>query len=391
MVFLVEDPNRGAGFLRFEGVENEAYRKAVELLRIAGGLFCDGSFEHLRDGPGFCEVLDAALNPARARLEQQLNGATVSISLDANYLRRSLDLFEKHDGTAIDKAELEFLAVCLLSSFCNAKLGPGFALAEFYSGIASDTKLTRRALTAFEYYGLNCDPDEILLNLVTEQVARFRPRKSAKRLELSDVKWIAENSKAKAELLSCLYAAEIERKLPDLTMQLRLERWVQKVNEEGAFAFGSIRYFCLYFSGVCSDFGVARRSMLKSIHSRSFEKAATGVLNAARDCYFASEYASSMNRLHKVEGPRVFVTNDKALALCMSSEKEIRTKWDATECFDWPQNDTLSNDSKKILYEAIQIGEEGMQPDALRPPAREVYNHIDLKLERAWRALRQTF
>ncbi|MEP3299364.1 MAG: hypothetical protein ABJO27_23280 [Pseudoruegeria sp.] len=298
--------------MQFSDAEAEALQKARELLRHSGSLFCDSIFDH---EIGQDPVVDRCLDPIRAFGDSQLNEAGIVVAFDTNYLIRMSEILTKEPGTNLVEDERRVLATIALSGFCNASLTPGFALAEMYSENRNRASYLHDGFKAFDYLCVQSSLEDIFEGVVSGKVPNWNLNiPTHAETPLDTIRTIAENRKSKIELYACLCAAIIERvNGVHLDENAKLEAFIARIFKTGAFAVGSLRYFALYFSEEPAKRGIPRKSMLKSVHSPSHEKAAAGVRNAARDCYLASEYSSSLNSFHERTSSTVYATEDRAL------------------------------------------------------------------------------
>lgn len=382
--------------MEFSDAEAEALQKAKELLRHSGSLFCDSIFDY---EIGQDPVVDRCLDPVRAFGDSQLNQAGIVVAFDTNYLIRMSDILMKEAGTNLVEDERRVLATIALSGFCNASLTPGFALAEMFSENKKRASYLHDGFRAFDYLSVQSPLEDIFEGVVSGEVPNWKMNiPTHTETPLDTIRTIAENRKSKIELYACLCAAIVERvNGVHLDQNAKFEAFITRVFHTGAFAVGSLRYFALYFSEEPARRGIARKSMLKSVHSPSHEKAAAGVRNAARDCYLASEYSSSLNSFHERRSSTVYATEDHGLQYLLNwdwQERETENQAFSSSLRnlrggDLPKSVAAIIDEtvSSIPVELIDAG--GNQP--IRSSARKFMEHPDQAIALAWNEFRGLF
>lgn len=382
--------------MQFSDAEVEALEKARELLRRSGSLFCDSIFDHEIDQD---PVVDCCLDPIRAFGDRQLNEAGIVVAFDTNYLIRMSEILMKEPGTNLIEDERRVLATIALSGFCNASMTPGFALAEMYSENKNRASYLHDGFRAFDFLCVQSRLEDICEGVVSGKVPNWNLNTPTHvETPLDTIRTIAENRKSKVELYACLCAAIIERANGvHLDENAKLEAFITRIFKTGAFAVGSLRYFALYFSEEPAKRGIPRKSMLKSVHSPSHEKAAAGVRNAARDCYLASEYSSSLNSFHERNSSTVYATEDRALQYLLNRDWQERENED--QAFSSSLRNLRGGDLPKsvaaIIDEIVSstpvelIKAARNQP--IRSSARKFMEHPDQAIALAWDELRGLF
>lgn len=382
--------------MQFSDAEAEALQQAKELLRHSGSLFCDSVFDH---EIGQDPVVDCCLNPIRAFGDNQLNDAGIVVAFDTNYLIRMSEILTKEPGKDLVEDERRVLATIALSGCCDASLSPGFALAEMFSESKKRASYLHDGFRAFEYLCSQCPLEDILEGVVSGKVPNWKLDIPAHvETPLDTIRTIAENRGSKIELYACLCAAIVERANGvHLDQNAKFEAFIARIFNTGAFAVGSLRYFSLYFSGEPARRGIPRKSMLKCVHSPSHEKAAAGVRNAARDCYLASEYSSSLNSFHERRLSTVFATEDRALQYLLNRDWQDRETED--QAFSSSLRNLRGGDLPKPVEGIIDkvvsttsvelIEATKLQP--LRSSAHMFMKNPDQAIARAWSEFKDLF
>lgn len=367
---------------------------ALEIARstLAGsGLLHSDS---LFDGPsGQDNVVYGCFNPARAAGDALINKFSIITIVDSNFISGLRRILEKNPGDELDQEGLEIISFLVLSAMCDGAITPGMAFLEMHANVYGLPHLVE-SYNAFEFLCTEVEFDILCATLIHKEIPYWdlsKPLTSPIPKEVNDsLRNITDIKRYKSELFSSILAASIEVQYGgSISNRQKFEIFVDNVHDRGAFAMGSLRYFALYFSEKPSKLGIGRKTMLKSIHSRSREKVKRAVLNAASDCYFSSEYSSSINSFGKRGSPRIFFTSDSALKFIMRSEFNDRSFWNEgiSAALDFFRDDKMSKETARRLDEAMPMFDIGNAPEVrppVRPSAQKFIDQQDEALESAW-------
>lgn len=370
------------------------YYNALETARctLAGAnmLHADCLF----DGPyGKDNVLYSCFNPARAAGEALIKNVSIMSIVDSNFISGLRRMLGQKPGVSLNKENREILAFLVLSAMCDGAITPGMAFLEMHANTSGLSHLVE-SYNAFEFLCTEVDLNLLCQTLVRNKIPDWNLKKPLS-TQIPDhirkrLRGLPDVTRYKSELFSTILAATIEvRYKKTLTNRQKFEKFITEVHNNGALAMGSMRYFALYFSQKPSKIGVERKSMLKSIHSGSCEKVRRGVLNAASDCYFSSEYSSSLNSFRERGSPRVFVTSDSALKFVMSSDFHDRSLWAGgiSSVLDYFRDDRMSEETAQLLNEAVPMFDAESVPECrppLRPSAKRFLERQDEALAAGW-------
>lgn len=350
-----------------------AIDKAKSLLSPANVLHADCDFGTIKENNA---VLDNCFNPARAGGDLLLNGRSITTFLDTNIVSGFRRILSQEPGAPLDEQSKCIMSLLLLSAACDGQITPGFALIEMHSTPAG-CKYLNESFHAFEYLCAQVDFDDVCDCVLNGIVPTWRvpvPEIQEEYCVLDNAMKDAPGSQRyKSELFATISSAFIEKAYGNnLTQDEKLEILIKRIHDKGGFALGSLRYFSLYFSDAPANNGIKRGEMLKSIHSTSKSKAIRGVLNAAADCYFASEYASSLNTHYQRNDPRVFATTDRALQLILDREFKDRSLWAGgiSTILANLRGGSMPARAAEILDASIPVFDVGYEP-SVRPPLRE--------------------
>ncbi|TNE65298.1 MAG: hypothetical protein EP336_12800 [Rhodobacteraceae bacterium] len=376
--------------------ESGALMWTQQLLRHSGSLFCDSVFEASAEQD---PIVDVCFNPARAHGDHTLHQATIIVAPDTNYLMRMEEILEKSPGDGLSAHEERVLATIALSALCDAKITPGFALAEMFHGTAGEYQGLHKAYRAYRYLCVDCDVEDIFEAVISGRVPNWSVSVSESvSAPVAQVEEIAQNRKFKATYFVCLCAGIVERRFRETrTHDEKLEMLFERILKEGAFVSGALRYMSLYFSDQASRFGKPRRSLLKGIHSNSYEKALAGIRNAARDCYLAAEFSSRMNDFHKRRSPTVFVTEDRLLQYFLNHENQDRQAEtaDIAQSLRTLRGGALPVSVERMLSEVVQYvpvdAAEKARGAPLRKSAQDFLSHPEPILSGALEEFRSLF
>lgn len=367
---------------------------ALEIARstLAGSglLHSDALF----DGPSEQDnIVYGCFNPARAAGDALVNKYSIMSIVDSNFISGLRRILKKNPGDELDQEGLEIISFLVLSAMCDGAITPGMAFLEMHANVYGLPHLME-SYNAFEFLCTEVDLDILCTTLIHKKTPYWdlsKPLASPIPKEVNEgLRNLTDITRYKSELFSSILAATIEMQYDkSVSNSKKFEIFVNNVHDRGAFAMGSLRYFALYFSERPSKLGIERKTMLKSIHSRGLEKVRRAVLNAASDCYFSSEYSSSINSFGKRGSPRIFFTSDSALKVIMRSEFDDRSFWNKgiSAALDFFRDDKMSRETAKCLDEAIPMFDVGNAPEVrppVRPSAQRFIDHQDEALQAAW-------
>lgn len=349
----------------------EAMHLAQETLSTARMLHADSMFEP--DGRGD-PIVFSCFNPARAAANHMAGGKEVGSIVDSNFISGLRRLLSAAPNESLSHEGREIVSFLVLSAMCDGSISPGMAFHEMRRN-SGDVHHLPESISAFEYMCINVDLDILCATLVNDMVPDWSLHGYMKDNRQSfNVARIGDGgARYKSELFSTISAAIIELKHGAAgSKDSKFEEFVEQIYSKGSFAMGSLRYFALYFSDAPARLGIHRKTMLKSIHSRDWSKIRRGVLNAASDCYFASEYGSSLNSFADRNETRVFVTSDAALKAVMSADFHDRDLWlgGMSSIINSFRRQDMSASAALMIDEAVPVFEAGAAPNP-RPPMRE--------------------
>ncbi|WP_349295256.1 hypothetical protein ABEB22_18410 (plasmid) [Thioclava sp. 'Guangxiensis'] len=359
-------------------LHNQAFSLAQRTLESAHMLHADSIF----DGPdGRDNVLFSCFNPVRAATDKMLTGSEITSIVDSNFLSGIRRILDQPPNSLLNKENKEILAFVILSGLCEGAITPGMAYHEM-QGNSSDKKHLLEAFNAYEFLWFETDLDLICETLIQNRMPDWglsdRLTRKIPRSSLTKIRSISGGQRYYSELYATIVAATIELKSGStISNNTKFKAFIEAIYRCGAFGMGSLRYFSLYFSDTPSKLGVQRKSMLKQVHSGSFEKIKRGILNAASDCYFLSEYGSAINSFHERRTPRVFVTSDTALKKIMESEFNDRNLWQSgvSATIDRFRGEQMDPQTASMIDDAIPIFDAGQVPKK-RPAMRESAKHF---------------
>lgn len=390
-MMLDEDANFFVS-MKLSDLEIAALERARELLRHSRSLFCDSVFT-LRQGQD--PVVDRCLDPARACGDHFINQASITVSFDTNYLARMEAVLKRKKGELLNEDEHRVMATISLAIFCDAMMTPGFALAEMLAETSESRAHMSSSYRAFQYLCIDCPKEDVFETVLTGRVADWQlalPNDVS--IPISQVEEITRNARFNAELFACLCAGIVERKCADTRCNdEKLELFFSLIKERGALAPGSMRYFALYFSDQPAKLNVPRRSLLKGVRSSSLTKVIAGIRNAASDCYFASEYSSSLNTFHERQNHRIFATEDRALQHLLAQDAQDRDGGcsDFADSLRSLRGGMLPNNTKQLLEDLVSyVPVEEANPSAippLRASARKFLENPVPEISAAWEEL----
>lgn len=387
---MTDRENDFSAFMILDPLHYEALEIARSTLADAQMLHADSLFE---DTPGKNSVLYSCFNPARAAGDAYIKGNGIISIVDSNFISGLRRVLEKEPGTALDRETKEIISFLVISAMCDGAITPGMAFLEMKSNIYGLPHLVE-SYNAFEFLCADVDLDLLSSVLVHDEIPVWELNKPITSPIPQDITTKISNltglTRYKSELYSTILAAIVEIKYDkSLTSSQKFEIFIKRVHSSGAFAMGSLRYFAIYFSEKPSSIGVKRKNMLKSIHSDDRGNVKRAVLNAASDCYFTSEYSSSINSFRERLSPRVFVTSDKALKFIMSSEFDDRSLWSKgiSYMLDDFRGEKMSKEIANLLDEAIPMFDVDSVPKIrppLRPSAKKFLDQQDEAIAAAW-------
>lgn len=371
----------------------EALEVARRILAGANMLHTDSLFS---GPPGQDNVLYGCFNPARAAGEALLKDVNIISVVDSNFISGLRRLLDQRSGETLSKESREIIGFLVLSAMCDGAITPGMAFLEMHANVTGLAHLVE-SYNAFEFLCTEVALDTLCAALIDDQVPNWGRRRLLDTPIPKDtergLRNLADIKRYKSELFSTILAAIVEIKYKGTrTNGQKFDIFVKEIHGRGAFAMGSLRYFALYFSGNPSKIGVERKSMLKSIHSGSHDRIRRGVLNAASDCYFASEYSSSINSFRERGTPRVFVTSDTALKFMMKSDFDDRSLWrgGVSSMLEYFRGDKMNAETVQLLDEAVPMFDAESAPEhrpPLRPSAKRFLDRQDEALIEAWSEL----
>ena len=383
-----------SAILVLDPLHRQALKRAYEILGPANMLHADSMF----DGEESADrVLLNCFNPARAAADAMLTGRGIVSVVDSNFVSGLRRILETKQGASLSKENKEIVSFLILSAMCDGAITPGMAFHEML-GNSGHTRHLTESFNAFEYLCTEVDLDLLCSTLLQDTMPSWkgdaRLTQEIPPAMKRKIHQVTGGQRYKSELFSAIIAATVEIKYsPTMDSNAKFRRFVETVYESGAFGLGSLRYFALYFSEMPSKLGVARQKMLKQVHSGEPDKVRRGVLNAASDCYFASEYGSSMNSFSERETPRVFVTSDKALKVVMASDFNDRSLWagGTSATIDSLRGQPMDVETAEIINKAVPIFDAGAVPSprpSIREAAKHFLEHQDQAISDAWSELR---
>lgn len=387
---MTDQENDVAVLMLLDPLHKGALNVARGILEKANMIHADAQFQGSTDQHN---LLDSCFNPARAAGDASINGVNIVSVVDSNFVSGFGRILDKPSGEPLDKENREIIAFLIISAMCDGYITPGMAFHEMQENSSANRHLIK-SYNSFEFLCAEVDLDALCETLLNNSISDWRierhPEKPIPKRVLKQIQNLPGGRRYKSELYSTIVAAAIELKHEKTrTNSRKFEEFVKKVYDCGAFGMGSLRYFALYFSENPSKLGVKRKSMLKQIHSGNCDSVRRGVLNAASDCYFASEYGSSINSFGERGMPRVFVTSDTALKLVMTSDFNDRSFWrggisTGLENF---RGEKMSERTAQLLNEAVPMFDAESAPKTrpqLRPSAKNFLDRQDQALADAW-------
>lgn len=360
-------------------------------------MFCDSVFDASQDSD---LILEHVLAPGRAYAEAEQYGTGLELSLDANIMLRLEEVYSATPGTPLIPEQAAALSLVTLSAMCNAGITPGFALAEFHAHEGGSIQRLTQAHRAYHRICVSCSPQLLVTALLENCVPDWGSDPDCPSMPFAKIKRINDSVKVKSQQFATLIAALVERSLgPNATADDKLDSFLKRLHKDGAFSVGLLRYFLMYFSSDLEDFGLKRRTLLKSVHSSSFRAVANGIRNASYDCYFASEFASSMNTRAKRNSVRVFASFDKALQHVLGNEYHSRCdtfEGGGLTSLEALYGQRIPDISQRLIAEAIEVvpldqSQEARRLTPLRASAKRFLSNPDPYLEAAWAELKGTF
>jgi hypothetical protein len=277
-------------------LHREALRQSRRVLGPANMLHPDSMFDGAENSD---KVLYNCFNPARAASDAMLTGSRIVSVVDSNFVSGLRRILEEKQGVSLTKENREIIAFLIISAMCDGAITPGMAFHEM-QGNSGHTEHLVESFNAFEFLCTEVDLDFLCRALIQDKMPYWGVQEKLSQdiplPTLHDIIQVSGGQRYKSELFSTIVAATIEKKsCRKIGNDVKFHEFVETIYNSGAFSMGSLRYFSLYFSEMPSKLGVPRKTMLKQIHSNSSDKVIRGVLNAASDCYFASEYGASLN------------------------------------------------------------------------------------------------
>jgi hypothetical protein len=371
-------------------LHRHALDRAYKVLGLANMLHADSMFDGEESAD---KVLHNCFNPVRAAADAMLTGRGIVSIVDSNFVSGLRRILETKQGASLTTENKEIISFLIISAMCDGAITPGMAFHEML-GNSGHTEHLTESYNAFEYLCAEVELD-YLCSILLQDTMPFWGVKERLSQEIplpmfQKIQQVAGGQRYKSELFSTIIAATVEIKYSQkMGSNAKFHRFVESIYCSGAFAMGSLRYFSLHFSEMPSTLGVSRGTMLKQVHSSNPDKVRRDVLNAASDCYFASEYGSSMNSFGERGEPRVFVTSDRALKAVMASDFNDRSLWagGVSATIDRLRGQQMDAQTAEMINDAVPIFDVGAVPSP-RPPIREIakrfLKHQDQALNDAW-------
>lgn len=370
--------------------QNAALQKAKTILIDNNVLHACEDFRDKNDPS--VSFIEECFNPERVSNEIRLYNRDTVIITDTNIIARMEDILRKGHGQDLTPNELSVICMIILGRHSDVKITPGFGLFENLS-TAKGSKHWVNSYHAYDYLWTKASINDLSTAVFTKLVPKWEvaitdvPRKYPK------IKKIIKRSKAgtrqNAELHSAIIAATIEKKYgADADPNLKFIEFIKAIHDKGAFALGSIKYFGLYFSDNYQNFGTTKKGMLKKFNS-SRDKVIEGVLNAAYDCWFVSEFASSINESRNNKETRIFATLDNALKSILTKEFSDRDLWRSgiSEILERIRGMPTPDQATAILNKTLLASDRYVERPKLRSGAVRFNKNQETAIKEAWRDL----
>lgn len=336
--------------------------------------------------------IEECFDPQRVKKEMRLYNRDTVIITDTNITARMEDILRKGHGGKLTPSELSVICMIILSRHSGAKITPGFGLFENLS-TAKGSKHWVNSYHAYDYLWTKASINDLSTAVFTKAIPKWEvvipdvPRKYPK------IKKTIKRSKAdtrqNAELYSAIIAATIEKRYgPDADPNLKFDEFIKAIHDKGALALGSIKYFGLYFSDNHQNFETKKKDMLKKF-TRSRDKVIEGVLNAAYDCWFVSEFASSINESRNNKETRIFATLDNALKSLLTKEFSDRDLWrhGISEILARIRGMPTPDQATAILNKNLLASDVYVERPKLRSGAARFNKNQEAAIKEAWRDL----
>lgn len=336
--------------------------------------------------------IEECFDPQRVESEMRLYNRDTVIITDTNIIARMEDILRKGHGAELTQNELSAICMIILSHHSGVKITPGFGLFENFS-TAKGSKHWVNSYHAYDYLCTKASINDLSTAALTKSIPKWEvvvpkvPRKYPK------IKKTIKRSKAdarqNAELYSAIIAATIEiRYGPDADPNLKFDEFIKAIHDKGALALGSIKYFGLYFSNNHQNLRAKKKDMLKKVN-KSRDKVIGGVLNAAYDCWFVSEFASSINESRNNRETRIFATLDNALQSILSKEFSDRDLWShgISEIMERIRGMPTPDQATAILNKNLLASDVYVERPKLRSGAVHFNKNQEGAIKEAWRDL----